>query len=100
MLAAQELKALEAKKDVTQYELDMAAAKYDVTLKTIALEEAQNAKSKVRLVRDSSGNMSYQYTADSKNIAKAEADLLESTKSMYDITGSSFKRSCNSKYSK
>ena len=31
--------------------------KYELLLKQIALEEAQNAKSTVRLTRDSEGNM-------------------------------------------
>jgi hypothetical protein len=33
-------------------------------LAEIALEEAQNAKSQVRMTRDSEGNMGYVFTAD------------------------------------
>jgi hypothetical protein len=38
-------------------------------LAEIALEEAQNAKSTVRLQRDSEGNFGYVYTADSSAVA-------------------------------
>lgn len=46
--------------------------KYDLKVAEIALEEAQNAKSQVRLQKDSSGNFNYVYTADSNNVANAE----------------------------
>jgi hypothetical protein len=38
----------------------------------MALEEAKNAKDTVRLTRDSSGNMVYQYTADQDKISEAQ----------------------------
>jgi malonyl CoA-acyl carrier protein transacylase len=37
----------------------------------MALEEAQNAKSVVRLTRDNDGNYAYQYTADDDKVASA-----------------------------
>jgi hypothetical protein len=44
--------------------LDIQQAKYDLLLAEIALKEAQNAKSTVRLQRDSEGNFGYVYTAN------------------------------------
>jgi hypothetical protein len=41
-------------------------------LAEIALEDAQNAKSQVRLTRDSEGNFGYVYTADESKVANAE----------------------------
>jgi hypothetical protein len=38
----------------------------------IAMEEAQNAKSQVRLTRDSEGNYSYTYTADEDAMAESQ----------------------------
>jgi hypothetical protein len=38
----------------------------------IALEEAQNAKSQVRMQRDSEGNWSYVYTADEAKVDNAQ----------------------------
>jgi hypothetical protein len=50
--------------EISQYDLDILNAKYEMTQKQIALEEAQNNKSQVRLVRNSQGNWDYQYTSD------------------------------------
>ena len=41
----------------------------------IALEDAQAAKSTVRLQRDSEGNIGYVYTADENKLAEAEQKL-------------------------
>jgi hypothetical protein len=57
---------------LSQFELDIQQAKYDLLLAEIALEEAQNAKSMVRLQRDSEGNFGYVYTADSEKTSQAE----------------------------
>jgi len=40
----------------------------------LALDDAQNAKSRVRLQRDSEGNWGYVYTADEDKIADAEQE--------------------------
>jgi hypothetical protein len=57
---------------LSKFELDVQQAKYELLLAEIALEEAQNAKSQVRLKRDKEGNFGYVYTADSSAIADAE----------------------------
>jgi hypothetical protein len=49
---------------MTKFEVDTLRAKYDLRLAEIALEEAQNAKTQVRMTRDSQGNWGYTYTAD------------------------------------
>jgi len=54
----------ESNTEMTQYEVDELRARYELRLAEIALEEAQNAKSQVRMRRDSEGNWSYVYTAD------------------------------------
>jgi triphosphoribosyl-dephospho-CoA synthetase len=50
--------------EMSKYDLEYLQKKYDLEVAKIALEEAQNAKSKVRLSRDSEGNFGYVYTAD------------------------------------
>jgi hypothetical protein len=57
--------------EMSQYELDTLQKKYDLRLAEIALEEAQNAKSSMRLVRNASGNWSYVYSADQDKIDEA-----------------------------
>ena len=80
-----EIKQLQEKNKLSNLELDIAKAKYDVLLAEIALEEAQNAKATVRLQRDSEGNYGYVYTADKENIAKAEQDLADAQNALYNI---------------
>lgn len=65
-------KKLEKGVQLSQYDLDVANAQYELELARIALEEAQNAKSTVRLTRDSEGNYGYVYTADQNAVDDAE----------------------------
>lgn len=58
--------------DLSKEELGYLQKKYDLLLAQIALEESANAKSTVRMIRDSEGNYGYQYTADQANIDKAQ----------------------------
>ena len=68
----QEIADIEAQgREVSQYEVDALRAKYELRLAEIALEDAQNAKSVVRMNRDNEGNWSYVYTADEDNVDKA-----------------------------
>ena len=57
---------------MSQYELDYLRAQYELELARIALEESQNAKSQVSMVKDAEGNYSYVYTADDEAVAEAE----------------------------
>ena len=70
---------------LSQYELDIQQAKYDLLLAEIALEEAQNAKSTVRLQRDAEGNFGYVYTADSNAVADAEQKMADAQNKLYNI---------------
>lgn len=69
----EEINALqESGVEMTQFEVDELRARYELRLAEIALEEAQNAKSQVRMTRDSEGNWSYTYTADQDAIDNAQ----------------------------
>lgn len=57
---------------MSKYDLEYMQKEYDLEVARIALEEAQNAKSQVRLTRDAEGNYSYTYTADASKTAEAE----------------------------
>ena len=74
-LKQKELNALREQGKLTQYDIDRANKKLQLRLAEIALEEAQNNKSKLRLRRDSQGNYSYQYVADEDAIAKKQAEV-------------------------
>jgi hypothetical protein len=67
-----ETQNLQENNRLSKVELEIQQAKYDLLLAEIALEEAQNAKSTVRLSRDSEGNFGYVYTADENEVAEAK----------------------------
>lgn len=73
-----EIKTLLEKDNLTAAEVERAKILYDITLKQMALEEAKANKSVMRLVRDASGNWSYQYMADISKVQQAQDDLTSS----------------------
>lgn len=70
---------------LSEYELKIAQARYEVLQAQIALEEAQNAKDTMRLVRDSQGNYNYVYTANQDNISQAQQALEDAENNLYNI---------------
>ena len=57
--------------EMSQYDLDVLQKKYDLRLAEIALMEAQNSKTSMRLIRDAAGNWTYAYDADEQAIEDA-----------------------------
>ena len=80
-----ELKELENKDKMTQHDLETAQAKLEVTKAQIALEEAKNAKDSMRLVRNSSGNWDYVYTANQESINEAQNALADAENALYNV---------------
>lgn len=78
-----ETAAMQEQEQLSQYELEVQQAKYDLLLAEIALKEAQNAKSTVRLQRDSEGNFGYVYTANQDAIADAQQKFEDSQNALY-----------------
>lgn len=76
-------KQLQNQGKLSQFELDTQQAKYDLLLAEIALEEAQNAKSTVRLQRDAEGNFGYVYTADANQVADAQQAVDDAENALY-----------------
>lgn len=70
---------------LSQYDLDILEAKYNLTQAQIALEEAQNAKNNLQLVRDRQGNWNYQYTANPEDVEQAEKDMIDAQNEWYNI---------------
>ena len=71
-LQSQLLAMNEAGVEVSQRDIEYMQKKYELMLAQQALEDAQNAKSVVRLKRDSEGNYGYVYTADQNTIDNAQ----------------------------
>ena len=79
----QEIDLMSQKNTLSKSELELAQARYDLLLAQIALEEAQNAKTTVRLQRDAEGNYGYVYTADQSKIAEAEQNVADKENALY-----------------
>lgn len=84
-IMGEEMKMLKEKDKLTKYDLERAEAKYDLTLKQIALEEARENKTNLRLRRDSQGNYTYQYTANEDDILKAQNDVNIAQNNLYNM---------------
>lgn len=64
---------------MSQYDLDILQKKYDLRLAEIALMEAQNSKTSMRLIRDAAGNWTYAYDADQTAIDEALQSVEDAT---------------------
>ena len=93
-----ELAALREKDKLTQYDIDRAELRYQIALKQIALEEAQQNKTKMRLRRDSQGNYTYQYTADEDQISKLQSEMSELYQQLYNLDADEYKNNLNQLY--
>lgn len=80
---SKEIEDLKNRESMTKADLELAQKRYDLLLAEIALEEAQKAKTTVRLQRDNEGNYGYVYTADEGDIAKAQDDLYNAENDLY-----------------
>ena len=81
-----ETKSLQENTKLSQYELEIQQAKYDLLLAEIALEEAKNAQSTVRLSRDSEGNFGYVYTADQDKVNDAQQAYEDADNRLYNLS--------------
>ena len=98
-LMDEQIKALQEKDKLTQYDVDRAELKYQIALKQIALEEAQQNKSTMRLRRDSQGNYSYQYTADNDEINSIQQEVSDLYNQLYNMDIDKYKDNLDQIYS-
>lgn len=82
---AKEIEALKESNQLSNLELEIAQAKYAMLQAQIALEEAQQAKSTVRLKRDAEGNYGYVYSADDTAVSDAQQQLMDAENDLYNI---------------
>ena len=74
--------------EMTEYDIEMMDLQYQIALKKMALEEAQAAKSVVRLTRDNDGNYAYQYTADEDQVNQAYQEYEDVLAQINDLASS------------
>ena len=82
----QQLDYLREKTSLSEYDVSYAEAQLEILQKQIALEEAQQNKSQMKLRRDTQGNYSYVYAADDDNVRSAESDLLDAQNNAYNLS--------------
>ena len=80
-----ETKQLQDQNKLSEYELEIQQAKYNLLLAEMVLEDARDAKTVVRLKRDNEGNLGYVYTADQDKLAEAQQELEDAQNSLYNI---------------
>lgn len=95
----EQLKILQEKDKLTQYDVDRAQKLLDLEIKRQALEDARNNKASLKLRRDQSGNYSYQYVADEKKIAQAQSDYDKSQNDVYELDKSNLASATSTFYS-
>lgn len=97
-LMDEELTALREKDKLTKYDIERANKRYEIALKQIALEEAQQNKSTMRLRRDSQGNYRYEYVADNDAIDQARDELEKLKNDLYNFDKAQYEESLNEMY--
>ena len=91
LLMNEQLGILKNKEKVTQYDVDRAEKLLQVEQARIALQDAQSAKTSMRLKRDSQGNYSYEYVADNGAVDDAQANLAQAKNDLYNFDKDRYK---------
>jgi TP901 family phage tail tape measure protein len=75
-LMDQQLASLEEKTYLSERDIELAEKELEVYKTQIALEDAQNNKNAMKLVRNEQGNWTYQYVADEGDVLAKQEDYL------------------------
>lgn len=79
----QRLESAQKQETLSKNQLILMDAEFKLIQARAAFEEAQNAKSVVRLTRDAEGNYGYVFTADQENITKAQQAVQDAENELY-----------------
>ena len=91
----EQLSNLKNKEKLTQYDIDRAEQLLQIEQARAALEDAQAAKTELRLRRDSQGNYSYEYTANTQATTQAQQNLLEAQNNLYKMDKQQYQNNLN-----
>lgn len=89
---------LQEKENLTQYDVDRAEKLLDIELKRLALQNAQQNRSTMRLRRDANGNYSYQFVADEDAIAEGQQELADAQNDLYNFDKDEYNSNLNDIY--
>ena len=95
-LREKEIDYLREKEKLTEYDIKAAELRYQIALKEIALEEAQQNKTAMKLTRNEQGNWSYQYVADETDVANKRQELLDAYNDLYQLASDAYEANLNS----
>ena len=93
-----QLKLLRQKDHLTEYDLERAKASLEVQKARLALEQARDNKTKMRLRRDSQGNYTYQYVADEQKLGELQSALADAQANLYNTDKEHYKQNLNNLY--
>ena len=93
-----ELEALRNKDQLSEYDLKRAELRYQIAIKQIALEEAQQNKNKMRLRRDTQGNYRYEYVADEDQVNKTKQELSDFYNQLYNLDAKKYSENLEKVY--
>ncbi len=94
----EELADLRERDKLTEYDIERANKKYEIALKQIALQEAQQNKTKMRLRRDSQGNYRYEYVSDADQVGQLQDELNDMYNSLYNFDKARYQDNLNQMY--
>ena len=97
-LMTDQLKLLRQKDHLTKYDLQRDKASLEVQKARLALEEARDNKTKMRLRRDSQGNYTYQYVADEQKLGELQSALADAQANLYNTDKQHYKQNLNNLY--
>ena len=84
-LRKEELNALQEKEKLSEYDIERAEKRLEILQTEIALQDAQDAKTQMRLMRQQDGTYSYQYVADQEKINEQREKLIELNQELYNL---------------
>ena len=76
-LMEKQLNSLKEKKALSEKDIELAEKELAIYQTQAALEDAQNNKNSLKVVRDETGNWAYQYVADEGDLAAKQQDYLD-----------------------
>ena len=87
----QQLKYLREKNHLSEYDVEYAEKKLEILQRELALEDARNNKSQMRLQRNAAGNYDFVYAADEDAINDAKMALLNAQQEAYNLSKQMYK---------
>lgn len=78
-LMNKQLEGLEEKTALSETDVELAEKELEVYKAQVELENAQNNKNAMKLVRNQQGNWAYQYVVDEDDVAAKQQDVLDKT---------------------